>query len=274
MSPPTAPARRRSPLSRPADTRPDPLVPRLRAGGCVFAEDEAALLRQAATGPALEDLVARRVAGEPLEQLLGWVDFAGVRVRLLPGVFVPRQRSALLVDLAREARAGIVVDLCCGSGAIGAAVAARAPEVEVHAADVDPRAVECARLNLPADRVHEGDLYDALPADLRSRIDVLVVNAPYVPTDAIAMMPPEARDHEPRLALDGGPDGVDLHRRVAEGAAAWLRPDGRLVIETGRDQAGLTAAACRAAGLVAGVRHDHDRGATAVVATVQAAAAG
>ena len=238
----------------------------------------------AASGPELEALVSRRVAGEPLEHLLGWASFMGLRIVVGPGVFVPRRRSELLVRLAvsivrrrmrprgprddasRGGLSTLVVDLCCGSGAIGAALAAECPEAEVWAADVDPVAVSYARRNLPADRVVEGDLYDALPARLRGAVDVLVVNAPYVPTDAIAMMPPEARDHEPRVALDGGTDGVDLHRRIAAGARGWLRPGGHLLVETGRSQAALTAAACEAAGLAAHVETDDDLDATAVVA--------
>ena len=90
--------------------------------------------------------------------------------------------------------------------------------------------------------LHLGDLYDALPVALRGRVDVLAANAPYVPTDRIALMPPEARDHEPRLALDGGVDGVDLHRRIAAGAAEWLAPGGVLLIETSPAQAPLTDA--------------------------------
>ena len=110
----------------------------------------------------------------------------------------------------------------------------------MHAADVDPAAVACARRNLPP--VYQGDLYAALPERLRGRVDLLVVNAPYVPTAAIATMPPEARDHEPRVALDGGADGLDVQRRVAADAPAWLRPGGALLIETGADQAPRTAA--------------------------------
>jgi release factor glutamine methyltransferase len=259
---------------------------RLRAAGCVFAEDEAALLLSSASGPDLEVLVSRRVAGEPLEHLLGWVSFRGLRLVVGPGVFVPRLRSELLVRLAvsivrrrmrlhaadGDASGGglstSVVDLCCGTGAIGAAVAAECPGAEVWAADVDPVAVGYARRNLPADRVVEGDLYDALPVRLRGSVDVLVVNAPYVPTDAIAMMPPEARDHEPRVALDGGGDGVDLHRRVAAGAPTWLRPGGHLLVETGRPQAALTVAACETAGLSTYVETDDELDATAVVATL------
>jgi release factor glutamine methyltransferase len=257
-------------------------VPRLRAAGCVFAEEEAALLLAAASGPALDALVDRRIAGEPLEHLLGWAAFAGLRVVVTPGVFVPRTRSELLVEIVSDEMVVLdaqeqpfrhslsgggprVLDLCCGSGAVGAAVAARVDGVEVWASDVDPVAVACARQNLPPERVVEGDLYDGLPGALRGSFDVVVVNAPYVPTDAIATMPPEARDHEPRVALDGGADGVALHRRVAGGVREWLRPAGRLVIETSRGQAPLTVAACEAAGLAAYVVTDGERDATAVV---------
>jgi release factor glutamine methyltransferase len=201
--------------------------------------------------------VQRRVAGEPLEQIVGWAEFCGIRVAVAPGVFVPRRRTEALVDLAVaiivDLDRPVVVDLCCGTGAIGVAVAAREPPTELHAADLDPAAVACARRNVTMGEVHEGDLYDALPAGLRGRIDVLAVNAPYVPTDEIALMPTDARDHEHRIALDGGPDGLALHRRVAAGAATWLRPGGTLLIETSRPQADGTAAACAAAGLAAGV---------------------
>ncbi len=118
------------------------------------------------------------------------------------------------------------MDLCCGSGAIGLAIDRESGGVDLHAADVDPAAVACARLNVPADRVHEGDLYDALPSHLRGRVDLLAVNAPYVPTDEIQLMPPEARLHEHHVALDGGSDGLELHRRVAAGPPDWLAPGG------------------------------------------------
>jgi release factor glutamine methyltransferase len=136
---------------------------------------------------------------------------------------------------------------------------------ELVAADVDPAAVACARRN-GVDAVI-GDLYDPLPADLRGRVDLLCVNAPYVPTDAIADMPPEARDHEPAVALDGGADGLHLHRRVAAGAREWLAPGGHLVLETSSRQAGGTLAAVTAGGLVGRVVADDDRGATVVVGT-------
>ncbi|MCZ2814074.1 putative protein N(5)-glutamine methyltransferase [Modestobacter sp. VKM Ac-2979] len=248
---------------------PDPaVVARLRAAGCVFAEDEAVLLLAAAASAAqLDGLVARRVAGEPLEQVLGWAEFCGLRLAVEPGVFVPRQRTRLLVReaVALASSGSVVLDLCCGVGAVGAAVAAVVPSVELHAADLDPVAVRCARRNVSG-AVYAGDLYDPLPESLRGRVDVLVANAPYVPTEAIALMPPEARDHEARAALDGGVDGLDVQRRVAAGAPGWLAPGGALLIETGRQQAPATRAACTAAGLTARVVEDDDLAATVVVA--------
>lgn len=231
---------------------PDDLVATLRAAGCVFAEEEAALLlREAPDTEALTAMVARRVAGEPLEQVVGFAEFFGLRIAVTPGVFVPRQRSTALVGEARDRlRAGdVVVDLCCGTGAIGAALLSVVPGLEVHAADVDPAAVACARRNLPPDRVHEGDLYDALPDHLRGRVDAIVANAPYVPTAAIATMPPEARDHEHRVALDGGADGLDVQRRVIAGAPDWLAPGGRVLVESSERQAPVSAALMEAAGL-------------------------
>jgi release factor glutamine methyltransferase len=259
-------------------------VARLRAAGCVFAEEEAELLAAAAATPAdLDAMVERRVAGLPLEQVVGWAEFCGIRIRVRPGVFVPRRRSELLVrqatavaraarpegDYAREARP-VVLDLCCGSGAIGVAVAAALGSAELHAADVEPAAVACARENVAAvgGQVYQGDLYDPLPATLRGRVDVLVVNAPYVPTAEIALLPSEARLHEPTIALDGGTDGVAVHRRVAAEAVAWLAPGGRLLIETSDRQAALTAAAMTAGGLVPAVASDDHLAATVVAGSL------
>ncbi len=256
-------------LSRPA------VAARLSAAGCVFADDEADVLVAAArSATELAALVARRAAGTPLEQVVGWAAFAGLRIAVEPGVFVPRRRTELLVRQAATllAPGAVVVDLCCGTGAIGAALRATCGAIELHAVDCDPVAVRCARRNLAGagaavsdGEVHAGDLYEPLPGRLRGRVDVLVCNAPYVPTDAIATLPPEARDHEPRTALDGGADGLDLHRRVAVGAPAWLAPGGALLLETSVEQAARTAALVAGGGLIPRVVRDDGLDATVVV---------
>jgi release factor glutamine methyltransferase len=250
----------------------DVLVHRLRAAGCVFAEDEAALLAAEARDEAhLEAMAVERVGGRPLEQVVGWARFAGLRIALEPGVFVPRRRTELVAELAVElARAAgprpVVVELCCGAAPVGAAVLAALPEADLTVADVDAAAVRAARLNVGGRaRVLQGDLDAPLPSSLRGTVDVLVANAPYVPTEAVATMPPEARDHEPRVALDGGADGLDVARRMVACAPTWLRPGGHLVVETSLRQAPALVAAYERAGLVAETRHDEERGGTAVV---------
>jgi len=246
------------------------IVARLRAAGCVFAEEEAALLvESAASSEDLESLVARRVSGEPLEPLLGFAEFGGLRIHVDAGVFVPRRRTELLAATAAGlARSGaVVLDLCCGAGAIGAVVAARVPGAVVYAADVDPAAVRAARVNLPPERVFEGDLFAALPDSLRGAISVIAVNAPYVPTEAIALMPPEARLYEPAVALDGGADGLDLHRRIAAESPDWLAPAGSVVIETSSEQSARSVALFEGAGFSARVVEDDDLDATIVLAT-------
>ncbi|GAA3619818.1 putative protein N(5)-glutamine methyltransferase [Microlunatus ginsengisoli] len=250
------------------------LIARLRAAGCVFAEDEARLLLAAARSDAdLEAYVRRREGGEPLEVILGWAEFCGLRVGVEPGVFVPRQRTALLVDLAVAGlpsgpdRRPVVLDLCCGTGAMGLAVAARVP-CRLLAADLDPVAVGCARRNL-ADlgEVFEGDLFAPVPRALLGRIDVVLANAPYVPTGEVGLMPPEAHEHEPRVALDGGSDGLDVHRRIAADAPGWLAPGGRLLIEVAEPQVDEALDLFEAADLEARVHRDQDRDAVAVVGT-------
>src|SRR5580765_5175147 len=246
------------------------IVTRLRAAGCVFAEDEARLLIAAARTPAeLDAMVSQRVAGLPLEQVLGWAEFCGLRITVAPGVFVPRRRTEILVrQAAALARPGdVIVDLCCGAGAIGAALAAAVEEAEVHAADIDPAAVRCARQNLPGGRVYQGDLYAPLPAGLRGRIAILAANVPYVPSEEIGFLPPEARAHEPRAALDGGADGLDVLRRVAAGAAGWLAPGGYLLSETSERQAPRAAEAIGRDGLIPRVAHSARLNATVVIGT-------
>ncbi|HEV7652316.1 MAG TPA: putative protein N(5)-glutamine methyltransferase [Actinophytocola sp.] len=245
------------------------IVSTLRAAGCVFAEDEARLLSDTASGPdELAEMVARRAAGMPLEHVLGWASFCGLRVAVDPGVFVPRRRTELLAwqAIRLAGRGAVVVDLCCGSGAVAAAVALTVPDARLYAVDVDPAAVRCARRNVPGGQVYEGDLYTPLPAALRGAVDVLVANAPYVPTDAIGLLPPEARLHEPRVALDGGADGLDVVRRVIADAQRWLAPGGHLLIETSEAQAPLLLDAAGKAGLRPRQASDDGRSATILIA--------
>ncbi|WP_349814826.1 putative protein N(5)-glutamine methyltransferase [Curtobacterium sp. MCJR17_043] len=211
--------------------------------------------------------------GEPLEYVLGWAAFDGHRVRVTPGVFVPRARTRVVVTEAarRLRRYDRVVDLCCGAGAVAMALLERVGALDLVAADIDPDATEVAAENL-GDRgiVVTGNLFDPLPTRFRGAVDVLAVNAPYVPTDAIATMPPEARDHEHRVALDGGADGLDLHRRIAAGAADWVRRGGSVVIEVSAEQAPVSAELFRTAGFTTDVVRDDDVDGTCVVATLPA----
>jgi release factor glutamine methyltransferase len=273
------------------------IVTRLRAAGCVFAEDEAELLMDAARTPhELDAMVERRAAGLPLEQVVGWAEFFGLRIAVRPGVFVPRRRTEFLVRqaiaLSRPASAEatplttsgrspgpagerlVVVDLCCGAGALGAAIAAALDHVELHAADIDPAAVACARRNLAAagGRVYQGDLYEPLPSRLRGRVGLLAANVPYIPTGEIALLPPEARLHEPRATLDGGADGLDLLRRVAAGAPGWLAPGGHLLIEISQRQAPEAVRAFAQSGLSPTVASSEELGATVIIGTRPAAA--
>jgi release factor glutamine methyltransferase len=252
-----------------------PLVSRLRAAGCVFAEDEARLLLSTARTPdELDAMVARRVAGLPLEQVLGWAEFCGLRITVAPGVFVPRRRTEFLVrQAAALVRPGdVIIDLCCGAGAIGAALAAALDQVEVHAADIDPAAVRCARQNVPGPwgHVYQGDLYEPLPGALRGQVSAVVANVPYVPTGEIEFLPPEARAHEPRVALNGGADGLDVLRRVAAEAPEWLTPGGHLLIETSERQAPSAQAVFVASGLAAQVVSSEDLDATVVIGRLHA----
>ena len=255
------------------------LITRLRIAGCVFAEDEAqVLLTSARTPTELEQMVQQRVSGVPLEHVVGWAEFGGLRIAVEPGVFVPRRRSELLL---REAVVlappqPVVVELCCGSGALALAVASTLHDVELYATDVDPAAVRCARRNLSqlaaSAGVLEGDLFEPLPHSLAGRVDLLLANAPYVPTDAISLMPPEARLYEPQLALDGGSDGLDVVRRIVAEATHWLAPTGHLLVETSRSQASAIVLALERHRMAGRIVASEELDGTAVIGCLASAA--
>jgi release factor glutamine methyltransferase len=200
------------------------VVARLRAAGSVFAEDEAVLLGGD------EALIARRIAGERLEHVLGWVDFCGLRIAVDPGVFIPRPQTEALADQAASLRPRIALDLFAGCGAIAAVVKQRNPDAHVVAGELDEVALACARRN--GERfefdVVRSDVDDGLPPELAGLVDVLTANVPYVPTTELAFVP---HDGEPDAALDGGDDGRDWARRVLAIAPRWLRPGGTLLME-------------------------------------------
>jgi release factor glutamine methyltransferase len=227
---------------------PDPLVARLRAVGCVFAEEEAAEIRRVVgTDEQRADaVVTARANGTPLEHTLGTALFAGVEIAVGPGVFVPRTRAEILVDAAAAARpdAHVVVDLGTGSGAIAAALSTRLPQADIHAADLDPRALAYARRNATryGFTVHEGDWWTALPDNLQGRVDLAVAYLPHVPTARLGEIPGDYRAHEPDLSVAGGPDGLDPLRAVLADLDTWLAPDGLLVTLVAEEQLGTARA--------------------------------
>lgn len=211
----------------------------LAEAGCIAAREEAdELIRAAAGDPdVLDDLVSRRTNGEPIAWLTGAVTFCGLRLFVEPGVYVPRSQTE---PLARRAvtvlpSTGVAVDLCTGAGAIAAAMAAAVPTAQVLATELDHTAARCARRN--GVEVFEGFLDDPLPRAFVHRVDVLTAVVPYVPTDSLRLLPRDVRAFEPRLALDGGVDGMDVLAEVVRRSTRWLRPGGWLLLELGGDQA-------------------------------------
>ena len=204
------------------------VIARLRAAGSVFAEEEARLL----AGD--EALIARRIAGERLEHVLGWAEFAGLRIAVDPGVFIPRPQTEALAEHAAGLTPGTAVDLFAGSGAIACVVKARNPGARVVAGELDHVALACARRNGARYGVEvvAADVDSGLPPELEGQVDVITANVPYVPTSELAFVP---HDGEPDATIDGGPDGMDWLRRVAAAAPRWLRPGGVLLTELPED---------------------------------------
>lgn len=238
-------------LPRLAD--PDPLVLRLRAAGCVFAEDEAVILSEAANDAAsLERLVAARIAGAPLEPLVGWVDFDGLQLRVAPGVFVPRQRTITLARAAARTlsdRPGArFLEAFAGVAPVSAWLRRQDPRLDILVAERSETALSYARENVaqPAD-FFGGSVLAGIPSETRGNIGVIAAVPPYVPNADAGLLPREAREYEPREALFGGADGLDLARALMEEARDVLAPRGALCLELAETQ--LPAAEETARGL-------------------------
>lgn len=236
----------------------DPLAAALRSAGCVFAEEEAAILRTAARdGNHLEQLLRRRQVGQPLEHIVGSVLFMGLHLSVGPGVFVPRQRSRFLARMAlRALRAAgghsVFLEAFAGVAPLAAVIQAALPEVEIHVTDIDPAALKHARANLSASAsIHVGSVLTGLPAPLRGRIPLIAAVPPYVPVAAGELLPREARDFEPARALFGGKDGLEHIRELMEQSRDWLAPGGRLLMEMNWAECADASRHAELAGLIA-----------------------
>lgn len=243
--------------------------------GFLAAADEAAELVVAAGGDAsvLSAMLARRLTGEPLAWITGEVTFCGLRIRVHPGVYVPRPHSQALAlrGFARLPADGIAVDVCTGSGAIAAVLRRRRPRATVLATDLDERAVLCARDN--GVRALRGDLMRPLPRALAGRVHVVTAVVPYVPTAELAFLQRDTFTFESPLAYDGGADGARLLRRLIRTGGRVLVQGGALLLELGGDQAELIAPDLRRAGFRRDrVLRDDDGDVRGVEATLTAAA--
>jgi release factor glutamine methyltransferase len=197
------------------------------------------------------ELIERRAAGEPLQYVTGEMPFRHLVIRVERGVFIPRPETEVLVDVAVDHLSAIeaphALDLCTGSGAVAVSIAHEVPTAHVWAVDANEQAVEAARRNAlyagVQNRVQvvHGDMFLPLPPDLAGRLDAVVANPPYIPSAQVPDLPMEVLGFEPRLALDGGPDGLREARRIAEGAYRWLRPNGLLAMELASDRAAAMA---------------------------------
>lgn len=248
----------------------DELIEELRAAGSVFAEDEARLLTESADSPTqLDSMVKRRISGEPIQQILGWTEFCGLKIRVEPGVFLPRPRSEFLVSKAIDLGkpGATIIDVCCGTGALGMATLIGLGSGDLHATDIDQAAARCAVTNVDevGGRVYLGDLFEPLPDSLRGRADLVLVNAPYVPTAELPLMPREARLYEETVTLDGGADGLDVQRRAILQAPLWMAPGAGLLVETSDIQAQSTMRLMKDVGLSVTLATSAEWGATVII---------
>ena len=230
----------------------------------VYVEPQRAVDDRAAA--CFRALLERRAAHEPVQHILGFEEFRGLRIAVTPDVLIPRPETEGLVERALELlapqRGAVVADIGTGSGAIACALAAARPDLEVLAVDQSLGALTVASDNVRAlglgsrVRLLAGDLFGPL-SSLSGSLDMAVANPPYIPSGTIASLPAEVERFEPRLALDGGPDGMRVLRRIITEAPRFLRPGAWLLMEIGEEQAGPLASLMAAEGFSSiGARRD------------------
>jgi len=219
-------------------------VTRMLAGaGCVAPDDEAdELLTAAPDDRSLDRMVARRMTGEPLAWITGHATFCGLDITVDPGTYVPRWQSEALARRAARLLPtdGTGVDLCTGTGAVGLVMRSARPGARVVGTESDPAAARCARRNGLV--VLEGDLDEPLPGAWVGQVDVMTGVVPYVPEEALHLLPRDVQAFEPAGALNGGKGGLEVVARAVAAGHRWLRPGGWLLLEIGGDQsAGVRA---------------------------------
>ncbi len=202
--------------------------------------------------------IVRRGKREPVAYITGRKEFMGRDLSVSREVLVPRPETELMAEAAVEAAKGLrkplIAELCCGTGAAGIHLAISVPEARVVLTDISEGALEVAKGNVAqyglSERVglYQGDLFDALPEGLSGKFDVIMANPPYIMSSEIEGLEPEVSVHEPRLALDGGPDGLDFYRKISARASLWIKPGGTLVMEIGSRQAEAVTSMLSAAG--------------------------
>ncbi len=209
------------------------------------------------------ELVRRRAAGQPLQTILGETEFYSRAFKVEPGVFIPRPETERLVEIAaalvapgdRSLLEPVAVEIGTGTGVIAVSLALEVPRLAVWATDLNPAAVDLARRNAHRHGVDgrvtvlEGSRYTPLPARLKGGVDLLVSNPPYIASAEIENLEREVAEHDPRLALDGGADGLVFYRALAAGLGPWLRPGGHLAVEIGADQGQAVPAIFAASGI-------------------------
>lgn len=197
-------------------------------------------------------LIDRRADGEPLQYITGSQDFMGCSFEVNESVLIPRQDTETVVEFALEKarsrrKCGAILDMCCGSGAIAVSMAKELPKADVTACDCSEGALETAKRNAVLNGVEkrvtfkQSDMFEVTKrgkvTQIKGKFDMIVCNPPYIPSAVIETLQPEVRDHEPRMALDGGTDGLDFYRIIARDACGHLKKDGMLILEIGHDQA-------------------------------------